>query len=61
MNDEEYYNQLIKQRIGEALRNQSKEERLDLATLESWVVADREKRKIKNRIKRIFCWLFKLM
>lgn len=48
--DDAYYDRLIKQRIGEALRNQSKEERLDMATLEAWVEADRQKR--KARIKR---------
>lgn len=53
MKDEEYYNDLIKQRIGEALRNQSCKERLDLAQLEEWVAEDRERRKLKNRIKRI--------
>lgn len=53
MKNEEYYNELIKQRIGEALRNQSCKERLDLAQLEEWVAEDRERRKLKNRIKRI--------
>lgn len=48
--EDAYYDQLIKQRIGEALRNQSKEERLDMATLEAWVEADRQKR--RARIKR---------
>lgn len=58
MNDK-YYDDLIKQRIGEALRNQSRKERLDFAQLEEWVTADRERRKLKNRIKRFFYWLFK--
>lgn len=53
MKDEEYYNDLIKQRIGEALRNQSCKERLDLAQLEEWVEEDRRRRKLKNRVKRI--------
>lgn len=51
--DDKYYDDLIKQRIGEALRNQSHKERLDLAQLEEWVAEDRERRKLKNRIKRI--------
>lgn len=51
--DDKYYDDLIKQRIGEALRNQSCKERLDLAQLEEWVAEDRERRKLKNRIKRI--------
>ena len=56
MNDD-YYDNLIKQRIGEALRNQSYKERLDLAQLEEWVAADRERRKLKNRLKRFFEWI----
>ena len=52
--DDKYYDDLIKQRIGEALRNQSRKERLDLAQLEQWVAEDRERRKLKNRIKRLF-------
>lgn len=52
MNDD-YYDELIKQRIGEALRNQSRKERLDLAQLEEWVAADRERRRLKNRMKRL--------
>lgn len=48
-----YYDELIKKRIGEALRKQSQEERLDFATLEAWVEADRERRKLKNRTKRL--------
>lgn len=59
MMDDKYYDELIKQRIGEALRNQSHQERLDLAQLEEWVAADRERRRLKNRIKRFFSWLFK--
>ena len=39
--EKEYYDELIKQRIGEALRNQSRQERLDLATLERWVAEDK--------------------
>lgn len=58
MNDN-YYDNLIKRRIAEALRNQRSEEQLDLATLEEWVAADRERRRLKNRIKRFFSWLFK--
>ena len=57
--DDKYYDELIKQRIGEALRNQSPKERLDLSTLERWVAEDRERRKLKNRIKRFWGWLFK--
>ena len=51
--DDEYYDKLIKQRIGEALRNQSRKERLDLAQLEAWVEEDKRRRKLKNRVKRI--------
>lgn len=53
MKNEEYYNDLIKQRIGDALRNQSHKERLDLAQLEEWVEEDKRRRKLKNRVKRI--------
>lgn len=49
--DDSYYDALIKQRIGEALRNQSKKERLDLAQLEAWVEADRQRRRAK--VKRV--------
>lgn len=49
--DDSYYDALIKQRIGEALRNQSRKERLDLAQLEEWVEADRQRRRAK--VKRI--------
>lgn len=49
--DDSYYDALIKQRIGEALRNQSRKERLDLAQLEAWVEADRQRRRAK--VKRI--------
>ena len=55
----DYYDDLIKQRIGEALRNQSHKEKLDLATLEQWVAEDKERRRLKNRLKRFFDWLFK--
>ena len=47
--DDSYYDELIKQRIGEALRNQSRKERLDLAQLEAWVEADRQKRRAKMK------------
>lgn len=49
--DDSYYDELIKQRIGEALRNQSRKERLDLAQLEAWVEEDRQRRRAK--VKRI--------
>lgn len=55
-NDKEYYDELIKQRIGEALRNEAMKanhERLDLETLERWVREDKERRRLKNRIKRL--------
>lgn len=48
----DHYDELIKQRIGEALRNQSKKERLDLETLEQWVREDKERRRLINRLKR---------
>lgn len=51
--DDKDYDELIKQRIGEALRNQSRHEKLDLAQLEEWVAADWERRKLKNRLKRL--------
>lgn len=50
----DYYDELIKQRIAEALKNQSRKERLDRRELESWVEADKERRKLKNRIKRLY-------
>ena len=53
MNDD-YYDELIKQRIGEALRNQSRKEKLDIKLLEEWVKEDRERRRLINRIKRIY-------
>lgn len=59
MKDKDYYDNLIKQRIGEALRNQSCHERLNLVQLEEWVAEDRERRRLKNRIKRFFSGLFK--
>ena len=52
--DDKYYDELIKQRIAEALKNQSRKERLDRRELESWVEADKERRRLKNRIKRIY-------
>lgn len=51
--DDKYYDELIKQRIGEALRNQSRKEKLDIKLLEKWVEEDRERRRLINRIKRI--------
>lgn len=51
--DDSYYDELIKQRIGEALRNQSHKERLDLAQLEAWVEADRQ-RKLRYRLMKFF-------
>lgn len=51
MKENDYYDELIKQRIGEALRNQSHKERLDLAQLEAWVEADRQ-RKLRYRVKK---------
>lgn len=57
MMDDKYYDELIRQRIGEALMNQSRKERLDLAQLEEWVAADRERRRLKNRIKSFFEWI----
>lgn len=56
MNEVEY-DELLKKRIGEALRNQRNEEKLDLATLEQWVEEDRQRRKLKNRLKRMFGFL----
>lgn len=53
MKDKDYYDNLIKQRIGEALRNQSRKEKLDIKLLEEWVKEDRERRRLINRIKRI--------
>ena len=58
-NDEEFYDELIKQRIAEALKNQSSKERLDLETLERWVAKDKERRKLKNRVKRLWGLIFK--
>lgn len=52
MNDN-YYDQMIRERIARALKNQSREERLDLATLEQWV-KEAEEKKLINRIRR---WL----
>lgn len=52
--DKAYYDNLIKQRIGEALRNQSRKEKLDIKLLEEWVKEDRERRKLINRLKRIY-------
>lgn len=52
--DDKYYDDLIKQRIGEALRNQSRKEKLDIKLLEEWVKEDRERRKLINRLKRIY-------
>lgn len=54
MKDDNDYDELIKQRIGEALRNQSAKTRLDLETLEQWVKEDKERRRLTNRIKRFF-------
>lgn len=54
MMDDKYYDELIKQRIGEALRNQSRKEKLDIKLLEEWVKEDRERRKLINRLKRIY-------
>lgn len=56
MNEVEY-DELLKKRIGEALRNQRNEEKLNLATLEQWVEEDRQRRKLKNRLKRMFGFL----
>lgn len=56
MNEVEY-DELLKKRIGEALRNQRNEEKLDLATLEQWVEEDRQRRKLKNRLKRMLGFL----
>lgn len=53
MKDKDYYDNLIKQRIGEALRNQSRKEKLDIKLLEEWVKEDRERRRLVNRIKKI--------
>lgn len=50
--DDKYYDDLIKQRIGEALRNQSRKEKLDIKLLEEWVKEDRERRRLINRFKR---------
>lgn len=52
MNDD-YYDNLIKQRIGEALRNQSRKEKLDIKLLEEWVREDKERRRPINRVKRL--------
>ncbi|MCB6477565.1 hypothetical protein LI171_15050 [Emergencia timonensis] len=52
--DNAYYDRLIKQRIGKALRNQSRKEKLDINLLEEWVKEDRERRRLINRIKRIY-------
>lgn len=52
--DDKYYDDLIKQRIGEALRNQSRKEKLDIMLLEKWVEEDKERRKLINRIKKIW-------
>ncbi len=57
--DDRQYDDLIKQRIGEAIREQVPEDRIDFTQLEEWVAADRERRRLKNRIKRFFSWLFK--
>jgi hypothetical protein len=51
--DDKDYDELIKQRIEKALRNQSKKEKLDIKLLEEWVKEDRERRRLINRIKRI--------
>lgn len=51
MNDD-YYDELIKQRIGEALRNQSRKEKLDIKLLEKWVEEERERRRPLNRMKK---------
>ena len=56
MNEVEY-DELLKKRIGAALRNQRNEEKLDLATLEQWVEEDRQRRNLKNRLKRMFGFL----
>ena len=56
--DDSYYDALIKQRIGEALRNQSKKERLDLAQLEAWVEADRQRRRAKSKTSACHSKLF---
>lgn len=56
MNEVEY-DELLKKRIGEALRSQRNEEKLNLATLEQWVEEDRQRRKLKNRLKRMFGFL----
>lgn len=53
MNDNKVdYDQLIKERISIALKNQHSEEKLDLNTLKEWVEQDRINRKLKNRIIR---------
>lgn len=57
--DKAYYDNLIKQRIGEALRNQSRKEKLDIKLLEEWVKEDMERRRLINRIKRILIKLKK--
>ena len=51
MNDDDY-DKLIKQRIGEALRNQSRKEKLDIKLLEKWVEEDRNRRRPINRMKK---------
>lgn len=53
MKDDEYYDELIKRRIGEALRNQSRKEKLDIKLLEEWVREDKERRRPINRVKRL--------
>lgn len=53
MKNNTYYDDLIKKRIGEALRKQSKKESLDLETLEKWVRDDKERRRPINRVKRL--------
>lgn len=50
MKDEEYYDELIGRRIGEALRNQSKKERLDLETLEEWAATRKREMNSKDHL-----------
>lgn len=47
--DEAYYDELIKQRIGEAIRSHMDDEKLDRAVLDAWMEEDNRKRAAKRK------------
>ena len=47
--DDAYYDELIKQRIGEAIRSHMDDEKLDRAVLDAWIEEDNRKRAARRK------------